>query len=101
MYEIDLDDYRLKDWDEMTQRNDHGGRLERIANYCRSCVPYPSEDRRNLDDIYYLLNTINSNHNSRGYLDPWLADLREQIRQRLRDLIRSDFGDEVLKRINP
>jgi len=101
MYEIDLDDYRLKNWEEMTQRNDHGGRLERIADYCRCFVPYPSEDRCDLDDIYHLLNTINGNHKSRGWLDPWLSELRETIRQRLRDLIRSDFGDEVLKRINP
>lgn len=94
-----LPDWKKKEWDEMTERNAHGKRLEAIADWCGCCSE--TEARGDYFALANILNAVNNAHDSRGYLPAWMLDTREQLRQTLRGLISEEYGAEGLKMINP
>lgn len=100
MKDIYLPDWKIEEWAEMENRNAHGHRLERIADYCMTFAD--GEARKDLDDMAHILNSINAAHDRRSDGIPvWMLALREIIRTRLRDAILQEFGQDALDRINP
>ena len=93
-------DWKLEEWNELTESNAHGLRLERIADYLYGCTSN-TEARANLYEIAHVMNTINSLHDRRRSLSFPLYTIRETLRKTLRETIAQEFGQEELNRINP
>lgn len=91
---------KLQEWDELTESNAHGLRLQRIADYMFCCSTTP-DTKADLYEITQMLNTINSLHDRRRSLSGRLWEIRETLRKQLRNAIKSEFGEAELKRINP
>lgn len=100
MKAIIVPDWKIEEWEELTEENAHGLRLQRIADYMFCCT-MDAEARADLFEIEHVLNTINSLHDRRRCLSGQLWEIRETLRKRLRKVIEKEFGEDVLKRINP
>lgn len=108
MYAITIKPATLKKWAEMEDQNEHGERLQEIAEYCAR----RAADRASVGaldvlarDTFAILGfdfqKINIEHCRAGYLTPELYDAREICRQYLRLKIRDHFGAGTLELINP
>ena len=97
--EIRIPDWKLEEWNELTEWNAHGKRIERIADYCQAFAD--EAGRADLYEITATLNAINCLHDRRGYISDYLYELRRVARERLRKVIGEQFGPEVLERIDP
>lgn len=106
MYTIELNRRTLANWERLTEENAHGVRLHSIA--CKFlCAVEEAEDFnrtapvQDFAEVCAVFLTINTQHQNAGSLSPFLYDLREQTRARLRFLIAAYFGPGVAATVNP
>ena len=87
--EIHADYFRilLKDLEELTETNCHGEALETVARFF--------DDRQ----LYKAFEAINTLHNTVGYLDSPIAELRQRFATMLFERIEHHHGEDVRKAV--
>ena len=105
MYTIDIPARKLANWARLENENAHGVRLWSIACFFYGLAEIEEDGRgqftEGLAEVCGIVCEINNLHNNAGSLSPFLYDLRERARGRLRFLITAGWGGAVLNQVNP
>lgn len=96
MKRLSIPEWKLQEWDELTNSNAHGLRLYRIADYLIGLVE--NQNRKNdLVALAGMLNALNCQHDRLGHLPAWMHNIRCVMSERLTQIVVEEFGWDAKK----
>lgn len=84
----------LEKWAQMTEQNEHGKRLESIAEFF-----FVETENDYYADMFALFATINRLHEKHGNLPSHLLEVRMFLKNDLESYLEYEIGDEALEQI--